>query len=76
MKHTLCDLQEKIFHLQIQLLEEDIAGGETGRLTRHHWDSGGATTPHLKESLALQRLLVITPAALPAGRYRCTCLPH
>ncbi|XP_070699195.1 protein Jade-1 [Pempheris klunzingeri] len=26
MKHTLCDLQEKIFHLQIQLLEEDIAG--------------------------------------------------
>ncbi|XP_041656712.1 protein Jade-1 isoform X2 [Cheilinus undulatus] len=27
MKHTLCDLQEKIFHLQIQLLEEDIAGG-------------------------------------------------
>lgn len=29
MKHTLCDIQEKIFHLQIQLLEEDIAGGET-----------------------------------------------
>lgn len=29
MKHTLCDLQEKIFHLQIQLLEEDIAGGNT-----------------------------------------------
>lgn len=28
MKHTLCDLQEKIFHLQIQLLEEDIAGGK------------------------------------------------
>uniref|UniRef100_A0A3B4VGM2 Jade family PHD finger 2 n=1 Tax=Seriola dumerili TaxID=41447 RepID=A0A3B4VGM2_SERDU len=27
MKHTLCDLQEKIFHLQIQLLEEDMAGG-------------------------------------------------
>ncbi|XP_034746828.1 protein Jade-1 isoform X2 [Etheostoma cragini] len=27
MKHTLCDLQEKIFHLQLQLLEEDIAGG-------------------------------------------------
>ncbi|XP_029304370.1 protein Jade-1 isoform X2 [Cottoperca gobio] len=27
MKHTLCDLQEKIFHLQIQLLEEDVAGG-------------------------------------------------
>ncbi|XP_068587838.1 E3 ubiquitin-protein ligase Jade-2, partial [Cebidichthys violaceus] len=26
MKHTMCDLQEKIFHLQIQLLEEDIAG--------------------------------------------------
>ncbi|KAM9331645.1 protein Jade-1 isoform 2-T2 [Pholidichthys leucotaenia] len=26
MKHTLCDLQEKIFHLQIQLLEEDMAG--------------------------------------------------
>ncbi|KAK5858866.1 hypothetical protein PBY51_002979 [Eleginops maclovinus] len=26
MKHTLCDLQEKIFHLQIQLLEEDVAG--------------------------------------------------
>ncbi|KAI3373882.1 hypothetical protein L3Q82_022454, partial [Scortum barcoo] len=29
MKHTLCDLQEKIFHLQIQLLEEDIAGEKT-----------------------------------------------
>jgi len=27
MKHTMCDLQEKIFHLQIQLLEEDVAGG-------------------------------------------------
>ncbi|XP_028278360.1 protein Jade-1 [Parambassis ranga] len=26
MKHTLCDLQEKIFDLQIQLLEEDMAG--------------------------------------------------
>ncbi|XP_075888023.1 protein Jade-1 isoform X4 [Nelusetta ayraudi] len=31
MKHTLCDLQEKIFHLQIQLLEEDIAGAPPGR---------------------------------------------
>ncbi|XP_069573389.1 protein Jade-1 isoform X1 [Brachyistius frenatus] len=29
MKHTLCDLQEKIFHLQIQLLEEDMAGERT-----------------------------------------------
>lgn len=28
MKHTLCDLQEKIFHLQIQLLEENMAGGK------------------------------------------------
>ncbi|XP_077447611.1 protein Jade-1 isoform X2 [Stigmatopora argus] len=27
MKHSLCDLQEKIFHLQVQLLEEDMAGG-------------------------------------------------
>uniref|UniRef100_A0A3Q2XQ07 Jade family PHD finger 2 n=2 Tax=Hippocampus comes TaxID=109280 RepID=A0A3Q2XQ07_HIPCM len=27
MKHSLCDLQEKIFHMQIQLLEEDMAGG-------------------------------------------------
>ncbi|XP_028321926.1 protein Jade-1 isoform X2 [Gouania willdenowi] len=27
MKHTLCDLQEKIFHLQIKLLEEDMTGG-------------------------------------------------
>ncbi|MBN3302573.1 JADE2 ligase, partial [Amia calva] len=26
MKHSLCDLQEKIFHLQIQLIEEDLAG--------------------------------------------------
>lgn len=25
MKHSLCDLQEKIFHLQIQLLEEELA---------------------------------------------------
>lgn len=30
MKHTLCDLQEKIFHLQIQLLEEDMSGGKNG----------------------------------------------
>ncbi|KAM3868582.1 protein Jade-1 [Diretmus argenteus] len=29
MKHTLCDLQEKIFNLQIQLLEEDVAGEKT-----------------------------------------------
>ncbi|KAM4619749.1 protein Jade-1 [Polymixia lowei] len=29
MKHTLCDLQEKIFNLQIQLLEEDMAGEKT-----------------------------------------------
>lgn len=50
MKHTLCDLQEKIFHLQIQLLEEDIAGGERGRLTHHHF--AGATTFHLKGFLA------------------------
>lgn len=28
MKHTLCDLQEKIFDLKIQLLEEDMAGGK------------------------------------------------
>uniref|UniRef100_A0A087XJ44 Jade family PHD finger 2 n=1 Tax=Poecilia formosa TaxID=48698 RepID=A0A087XJ44_POEFO len=27
MKLTLCDLQEKIFHLQIQLLEEETAAG-------------------------------------------------
>ncbi|XP_061926149.1 protein Jade-1 [Entelurus aequoreus] len=27
MKLSLCDLQEKIFHLQIQLLEEDLVGG-------------------------------------------------
>ncbi|XP_028839245.1 protein Jade-1 isoform X2 [Denticeps clupeoides] len=36
MKLSLCDLQEKIFHLQIQLLEDDLAGdkslkGEKGR---------------------------------------------
>lgn len=59
MKHTMCDLQEKIFHLQIQLLEEDIAGGKGGgQLTHHHWDFGGATTLHLKEFLVLQRLRV------------------
>ncbi|CAL8265848.1 unnamed protein product [Merluccius merluccius] len=29
MKHSLCDLQEKIFHLHIQLLEDEVAGGET-----------------------------------------------
>ncbi|XP_068600119.1 protein Jade-1 [Brachionichthys hirsutus] len=29
MKHSLCDLQEKIFHLQMQQLEEDIAGEKT-----------------------------------------------
>ncbi|XP_053702269.1 protein Jade-1 isoform X2 [Synchiropus splendidus] len=26
MKHSMCDLQEKIFHLQVQLLEENMAG--------------------------------------------------
>ncbi|KAL2095152.1 hypothetical protein ACEWY4_009871 [Coilia grayii] len=36
MKHSLCDLQEKIFNLQIQLQEKDLAGdkrlrGERGR---------------------------------------------
>lgn len=41
MKHTLCDLQEKIFHLQIQLLEEDIAGGES----RHSCDFGCLRPP-------------------------------
>lgn len=29
MKHSLCDLQEKIFHLHIQLLEEEVAGEKT-----------------------------------------------
>ncbi|XP_030649419.1 protein Jade-1 isoform X2 [Chanos chanos] len=29
MKHSLCNLQEKIFNLQIQLLEEDLAGEKT-----------------------------------------------
>ncbi|KAG5284452.1 hypothetical protein AALO_G00026880 [Alosa alosa] len=29
MKHSLCDVQEKIFHLQIQLLEKDLAGDKT-----------------------------------------------
>ena len=33
MKHTLCDLQEKIFHLQIQLLEEDMAGGKSQNMS-------------------------------------------
>ena len=43
MKHTLCDLQKKIFHLQIQLLEEDIAGGEMD--TSHLiFDFGDAVT--------------------------------
>lgn len=45
MKHTLCDLQEKIFHLQIQLLEEDIAGGET--------ETNGS--PYLSSVTPLQR---------------------
>ncbi|KAL0994561.1 hypothetical protein UPYG_G00124000 [Umbra pygmaea] len=31
MKSSLCDLQEKIFHLQVQLLEEDLAGEKTIR---------------------------------------------
>ncbi|CAL8265874.1 unnamed protein product [Merluccius merluccius] len=29
MKHSLCDLQEKIFHLHIQLLEDEVAGEKT-----------------------------------------------
>lgn len=44
MKHTLCDLQEKIFHLQIQLLEEDIAGGETETNDHLQCDFGDITT--------------------------------
>lgn len=27
IKHSLCNLQEKIFALQIQLLEKDLVGG-------------------------------------------------
>ena len=30
MKHSLCDLQEKILHLHIQLLEDEVAGGRPG----------------------------------------------
>lgn len=56
MKHTLCDLQEKIFHLQIQLLEEDIAGGKTERERENTWvcvcgdvsNSSHLNTPVLK----------------------------
>ncbi|KAG7454051.1 hypothetical protein JOB18_004626 [Solea senegalensis] len=41
MKHTLCDLQEKIFHLQIQLLEEDMAGAEKSQKGEKRKQNGG-----------------------------------
>ncbi|XP_041123216.1 protein Jade-1-like isoform X2 [Polyodon spathula] len=31
MKHSLCHLQEKVFHLQIQLIEEDLAREKAGK---------------------------------------------
>ncbi|CAL8365529.1 unnamed protein product [Lota lota] len=31
MKHSLCDLQEKILHLHIQLLEDEVSGGRPGK---------------------------------------------
>ncbi|XP_075888021.1 protein Jade-1 isoform X2 [Nelusetta ayraudi] len=40
MKHTLCDLQEKIFHLQIQLLEEDIAGEKSQKGEKRKQNGG------------------------------------
>ncbi|XP_054482059.1 protein Jade-1 [Anoplopoma fimbria] len=40
MKHTMCDLQEKIFHLQIQLLEEDIAGEKSQKGEKSKQNAG------------------------------------
>ncbi|XP_016307019.1 protein Jade-2-like [Sinocyclocheilus anshuiensis] len=36
IKHSLCNLQEKIFSLQIQLLEKDLAGDKTRRGEKIH----------------------------------------
>ncbi|KAK2873163.1 hypothetical protein Q8A67_023060 [Cirrhinus molitorella] len=36
IKHSLCNLQEKIFGLQIQLLEQDLAGEKTRRGEKFH----------------------------------------
>ncbi|XP_051955285.1 protein Jade-1-like [Xyrauchen texanus] len=36
IKHSLCNLQEKIFNLQIQLLEKDLTGEQTLRGERGH----------------------------------------
>ncbi|XP_036443626.1 protein Jade-1 isoform X2 [Colossoma macropomum] len=36
MKHNLCSLQEKIFNLQIQLLEEDLTGEKTLELDKEY----------------------------------------
>ncbi|RXN28499.1 Jade-2 [Labeo rohita] len=36
IKHSLCNLQEKIFGLQIQLLEQDLAGEKTRRGEKIH----------------------------------------
>ncbi|XP_063059996.1 protein Jade-1 isoform X2 [Engraulis encrasicolus] len=40
MKHSLCDVQEKIFHLQVQLLEKDLAGDKTLRGERGRKQNG------------------------------------
>ncbi|XP_028976485.1 protein Jade-1 isoform X2 [Esox lucius] len=40
MKSSLCDLQEKIFHLQVKLLEEDLAGEKTMKGQKGRQNSG------------------------------------
>lgn len=59
MKHSLCDLQEKIFQLQIQLLEEDMAGGKRHDVTVplvlfHPLSNAGAKTANTHSFNSLQ----------------------
>ncbi|KAJ8276736.1 hypothetical protein COCON_G00084880 [Conger conger] len=63
MKSSLCDLQEKIFHLQIQLLQEDLAG-EAGA------GAGGQAWSAQSSRKRLRRANVLTSCRQEVGHLR------
>uniref|UniRef100_A0A3Q4MH98 Jade family PHD finger 2 n=1 Tax=Neolamprologus brichardi TaxID=32507 RepID=A0A3Q4MH98_NEOBR len=83
MKHTLCDLQEKIFHLQIQLLEEDMAGGKGETKCEHAvavkaWQSisGREETQHLVMSTCSRLQAVIDSNFIQVFKIRFQIIEH
>nr|XP_006631845.1 PREDICTED: protein Jade-2 isoform X1 [Lepisosteus oculatus]XP_015204969.1 PREDICTED: protein Jade-2 isoform X1 [Lepisosteus oculatus]XP_015204970.1 PREDICTED: protein Jade-2 isoform X1 [Lepisosteus oculatus] len=72
MKHSLCDLQEKIFHLQIQLIEEDLAGekalkGAKGRQNegKERGKERRKSSPEKKEKWKPENGSLLRPLDLP-----------